>query len=120
MAETPTPIAEIDHGPSKFEQFLDNHQKKLLVAAILLLLGVIGYVVWSGLQEAEQHEAGAAFVKADEVADYQGVIKQYPGSNAAASSMPLLADMQWQDSQPDSIQTLQNFLEHYLTSPYNL
>ena len=110
MAETPTPIAEIEHGPSKFEQFLDNHQSKIIIAAILLSLGLLGYVVWSGLDQAEQHEAGSALIKADEIPDYQDIIKKYPDSATAASALPLLANMQWQDSQPEAIETLQDFL----------
>ena len=117
MAEAPTPIAEIDHGPSKFEQFLDNHQTKLIIGAILIALGVLGYVIWSGLQEAEEHDAGSALLKADEVADYQDVIKKYPSSNASASAMPLLADLQWQDSQPDAISTLQDFIAQHPEHP---
>lgn len=117
MAEAPTPIAEIDHGPSKFEQFLDHHQKKLIVAAILIALGVVAYVVWVGLEEAKQHDAGSALVKADKLADYQDVIKAHPGSHAAATAMPLLADMQWQDSQPDAIKTLQDFLAQHPEHP---
>ena len=117
MAETPTPIAEIDHGPSKFEQFLDNHQKKIIIAAILLAIGLLGYVVWSGLEQKKQHEAGAALSKADEIPDYQDIIKKYPESATAASALPLLADMQWQDSQPDAIQTLQDFLAQHPEHP---
>ena len=36
-------------GPSKFEQFLENHQMKFIVLAILIALGVVGYVIWDGL-----------------------------------------------------------------------
>ncbi|MBT7959752.1 MAG: tetratricopeptide repeat protein [Akkermansiaceae bacterium] len=117
MADTPIPIAEIDHGPGKLEQFLDNHQKKLIIVAVFISLGIVGYVIWAGIEEAEQNDAGAALVKADEIADYKDVISQYPGSAAAASSMPLLANMQWQDSQPDGLQTLQDFIDQHPEHP---
>ena len=117
MAEAPQPIAEIDHGPSQFEQFLDNHQKKLIIGAILIALGVVASVIWSGLEEGKQQEAGAALVKADEAADYRDVIKNHPDSNAAASAMPLLADLQWQDSQPDAIKTLEDFIAAHPEHP---
>ena len=110
MAETPTPIAEIDHGPSKLDQFLENHQTKLILAAVAIALGVLGYVVWAGLDQSKQNEAGSKLIEADEIADYQDVIKQYPDSTAASSAMLLLANAQWQDSQPDTIQGLQDFL----------
>ncbi len=110
---SPSPIAEIDHGPSKLDQFLENHQKKLIIAAILIALGVAGYVVWSGLAEAKAQEAGSALTAATTVEDYQKVISQWPDSKAAASAMLLLADAQWKDAPEESIATLKSFIEKY-------
>jgi len=114
MAESPSsspaPIAEIDHGPSKLDQFLDAHTKKLVIGVILCALGLIGYVVYDGLAEAKAQEAGSALLTAEKVGDYQDVIKKWPESNAAASALPLLAEVQWADSQSDSLQTLQDFI----------
>ena len=84
MAESPSsspaPIAEIDHGPSKLDQFLDAHTKKLVIAAILIALGVIAYVIYDGLAEAEAQEAGSALLVAEKTGDYQDVIKKWPES----------------------------------------
>ncbi len=113
----PAPIAEIDHGPSKLDQFLDAHTKKLIIAAILIALGVIGYVIWDGLAEAKAHEAGSALVTARKIPEYQDVIKKYPDTNSAASAHPLLADLQWADSQPDSIESLREFITKYPEHP---
>lgn len=115
--ESPAPIAEISLGPSKLDQFLDNHQTKLVIAAILIALGVVAYVIYDGLSQAEANQAGAAFLVAQEPADYQEVIKTWPETNAAASAQLLLAQAQWPDSQPDSIASLETFISKYPQHP---
>ncbi|MCP5538114.1 MAG: tetratricopeptide repeat protein [Akkermansiaceae bacterium] len=115
--KSPAPIAEIDHGPSKLDQFLEDHSKKLVIAAILIALGVVAYVVYDGLAEAKAQEAGSALLEAQKVADYQDVIKKWPDSNAAASALPLMAELQWTDSQPDSIATLEEFISKHPGHP---
>jgi len=117
MAESPTPFAEIDHGPSKMDQFLDAHQKKLILAAILLALGVIAYVIYSGIAEGEAQDAGAAMLSAEKAEEYQEVVNKWPASNAAASALPLLADVQGQNAPDDAIQTLKDFLTNNATHP---
>lgn len=116
-SNAPAPIAEIDHGPSKLDQFLENHQKKLIIAAILIALGVIAYVIYDGLAEAKAQEAGSALLEAEKVADYQDVIKKWPDSHAAASALLLMADLQWADSQPDSIASLEEFIANHPEHP---
>ena len=111
------PIAEIELGPSKTDQFLDNHQTKIIILAILIALGVVAYVISQGLAEAEAQEAGAALLSAEQPADYQTVIKTWPESHAAASASILLADLQWPDSQPDSIATLEEFINNHPEHP---
>lgn len=116
-SSAPAPIAEIDHGPSKLDQFLDAHTKKLVIGVILIALGVIAYVVYDGLAEAEAQKAGAALLEAEKASDYQEIIQQWPQSNAAASAHLLLADLQWADSQPESIETLENFISQHPEHP---
>lgn len=115
--ETSAPIAEIDLGPSKLDQFMDNHQTKIIIAAILAAIGVVAYVINDGLAEADANDAGAALLSAQAPNDYQEVIKTWPESNAAASARLLLADAQWPDSQPDSIATLEEFINNYPAHP---
>lgn len=117
MAESTTPFAEIDHGPSKMDQFLDAHQKKLIIAAILIALGVIAYVIYSGIAEGEAQDAGAAMLTAEKAEEYQEVITKWPASNAAASALPLLADVQGEKSPDEAIQTLKDFLASNATHP---
>lgn len=116
-SDSHVPIAEIDLGPSKVDQFLDNHQNKLVIAAILIALGVVAYVIYDGLAQAEANDAGAALLSAQESGEYENVIKTWPDTNAAASAKLLLADTQWPDSQPDSIATLEEFISNYPQHP---
>jgi len=111
MAESPTPFAEIDLGPSKLDQFLDAHQKKLIIAAILIAIGVIVYVVYSGIAKGQAEDAGAALLNAEKVEDYQTVIKDWPNSQASSTALLLMADVQAQKSPDEAIQTLKNFID---------
>ena len=113
MAESPTPIAEIDHGPSKFDQFLDQHTTKLIIGAILIALGAVGFVIYSGLAEAKAEEAGSALTAAESISDYQDVIGQWPESKSAESATLLLAGAQAEESPEDAIQTLRDFIDKY-------
>ena len=117
MAESPTPIAEIDHGPSKLDQFLDQHTPKLIIAAILIALGVIAFVIYSGLAEAKNEEAGSALTVAESSSDYQDVISQWPETKSAESAMLLLAAAQDEESPEESIQTLRGFIDQYPEHP---
>lgn len=113
MAEISNPIAEIDHGPSKLDQFLDRHTPKLVIGAILIALAVIGYVIYSGLAEAEAEEAGSALYAANTATEYQEVISKWPDSEAAASAQLLLAGVQWEDSKDEAVSTLQSFISEH-------
>ena len=57
--QAPSPIGEISQEPSSFEAFLDAHQKKLIIAGIILIIALVAYVVGDGLkqQELENHSA---------------------------------------------------------------
>lgn len=117
MAESPTPFAEIDLGPSKLDQFLDAHQKKLIIAAILIAIGVIAYVIYAGIAKGEAEDAGAALLTAEKVEDYQAVVNQWPTSNAAATALPLMAEVQGAESPEDAIATLRSFLDSTPSHP---
>jgi len=115
--DTGVPIAEIDLGPSKLDQFLDNHQTKIIILAILLGIGVVAYVIYDGLAQAKANDAGAALLSSQQSDDYEEVIKTWPESNAAASARLLLADIQWSESKDDSITTLEEFIASYPEHP---
>ncbi len=115
--DTGAPIAEIDLGPSKLDQFLDNHQTKLIIVAILVAIGVVAYVIYDGIAQANADDAGAALLSSQKSDDYETVIKTWPESKAAASARLLLADIQWSESEDDSISTLKEFIASYPEHP---
>lgn len=115
MADDPqqpsAPLAEISHGPSAFELFLDRNQKSLLVLLILLILGVAGFVVYQGIEDGTRVTAGNSLYRANDADALQKVIAEYPKTPAGATAHILLAEKQWSDGQQESaIETLQTFL----------
>lgn len=110
-SDSPTPLAEITQGPSKFEEFLDRNQKLLLVLVILIALGAAAFVVYRGIEQGRQETAGAALINAQDLEDLKSVVEDHSGTQAAKSATVLLAEAQWsQDLKEDSIATLEAFL----------
>lgn len=108
---TNTPLAEINLGPSKFEQFLDNNQKTLAVLFALAVVASAVYIVIRGVEKSREHSAGVALSKAATSAALQDVISNHAKTNAAASAKLLLADMQAGEGKMDAaIKTLQDFI----------
>lgn len=110
-SDSSTPLAEIAHGPSKFEQFLDNNQKLLLVVAVLIAVGTAAFVVLKGVEKGKQETAGASMIDAMSTDDLKKMIDEHAGTQAAKSAQLLLADNQWNTGQKEaSISTLREFL----------
>ncbi len=110
--ESSGPLAEISQAPPALEMFLDKHQTKIIVLAIVLAIGAAGYVVQRGIVQSGEETAGGLLAKAEELSDLQGIVKNHEGTAAAFSAKVLLADKQWQDGQQDdAIATLQAFIE---------
>ncbi len=109
--ESARPLAEISHGPSAFEAFLDRNQKGLVVCAILLALAGAAVIVVRGLKQAKMEEAGGALGKATTITEFQQVIQKYPDSAVAGSAKLLLADKQVAEQDREgSIETLRGFI----------
>lgn len=121
-SDSASPIAEISHGPSAFERFLDRNQKSMILLALVIALGAGAWVVYSGMGEGKRLTAGQALVDADDVAAMQEVAENHPGTPAAASAAVLLSDMQWDEGQQSAaLETLQAEIdanpEHPATIP---
>jgi len=117
-SEAPKPLAEIEQGPSKFEQFLDANQRKLIALAVIVIIGVLGFVAYRTIREDNQHAAGAALVGADDLTALLNVAKNHANTPAAASSQLLAADAQWADGrQDDAIATLREFVDQNSSHP---
>lgn len=112
------PLGEISQAPPALEVFLDRHQMKLVVLAVLLALFAVGYVVYEGIETSKQESAGAKLVKAEDISELQEVANNNPGTAAAHSAKVLLAEKQWEDGQQDdAIQTLETFVAEDVTHP---
>lgn len=99
-------FAEISVGPAKHEQFLDDHYGKVALAVLVCILGVAGWIIYSGMQDSMQKEAGAALVAAmpespatgDITLNEQGlqkVIAEFGDSHAAVTAAYLQAVALW-------------------------
>lgn len=117
MEDAPTPFAELDNGPSKFEEFLENNQKSLIAGSIAVFLGVLGYVGYNGYVEMKYSDAGSALTAATDATEMQTVISTYGDTPSAAAATLLLANQQAEESAEKSIETLSNFVNTYTTHP---
>ena len=107
----PTPLGEIEQGPSKFEEFLEKNQKMLLIASLAIVLGASGWIVFKGMRESKETSAGEAIVAAKDIGDFRNVSEKFPGTPAAGTAQVLLAREQWADGlQDDAIGTLREFI----------
>jgi len=115
MSDTPTPIAEIDHGPSKFDEFLENNQKKLVILAIAIFLAVVAYVFLKGYNKMQAENAGALLLEASNEEEYNKVISEYPGETAAGTAAYTIAAMRTSDE--DAIEAFNHFISTYPEHP---
>ena len=86
--DTPRPLAEISHGPSAFEAFLDRNQKGMIVLGILIAIAGGAWIVFKGMQESKAYGAGEDLSKAESLADLLEVPKKHAGTPAAGSAAP--------------------------------
>lgn len=122
QTQDPSPIAEISHGPSAFESFLDDHQKKLMILGVVAALGMAGWVVKEGIREGAYRAAGTDLAGASDLASLEEVVKNHAATPSAASASVLLSDAQWEQGQQDaSLATLREEIaanpEHPATAP---
>jgi len=115
MEDAPTPIAELEHGPSKFEEFLDKHQKKLIIIAALVFIGVLAYILITGLQKKNTEEGGAAFMEASTEKQYRSIISDYGNSPLAGSAAMEIAKLR--TTSEDQIKALDHFVTSYPDHP---
>ena len=103
----PKPIAEISHGPSAFEQFLDKNQKWLVVLGSVIAIAAAAYVVKDGVDRGAREDGGKALVDAESTEELKAVIDQHASTPAAQSAAVILSDRQWEEGQQtESLETL--------------
>lgn len=115
MQDSPTPIAEIEHGPSKFDQFLEEHQKKLMAAGILIFLGVIAYVFYTSFTQKQQEAAGAALTAADSKEAYRKVITDF--NQPTTSGSAAINEAALRETTADKITAIESFIANYPEHP---
>ena len=116
-------IGEIELGPSRHEQFLNNHYKKLIVAVLAFMLlasAVIVYATWRARQEADAGAAamaamnvpaGAAESGEYDLATLEKLAASYTGTKAAATA-ELMRGMQLVSAgqEQQGIEALENLI----------
>ena len=114
----PSPIGEISQEPSALEAFLDANQKRLLVIGILAVLGLVGYVIVTGLQKKGKQDAAAAVAAGRTVPDYTALSKEYEGEVAGGTALLLKAQLLWSDQQQEeAITAVEEFISNYPEHP---
>ena len=110
-SDPPAPLGEIEQGPSKFEQFLDANQKKLIVVVLLLITGVSAYIIVDGLEKKKAVNAGEALVASNDPGDFRHVMNDYAGTPAAGTAQLQLARSLWEEGDgEDAKETLRKFI----------
>ncbi|MCW1886130.1 tetratricopeptide repeat protein [Luteolibacter flavescens] len=109
--ETPRPLAEISHGPSAFETFLERNQKGMIALGVVLVAATATFIVMRGLKEESEHNAGAILVKSEGIPQLQALVKEKPDTAAAGSAQLVIAEKQWEAGDQDAaIETLKGFI----------
>lgn len=124
-SESASPIAEIEHGPSKFEQFLDRNHKKLIIGASVLVLAISGTYLYTELQKTKEENAGESLVSAlnqetPEAAavELEKVIQENSGARASTTAELFLALAKWRSGdQENAVQLLETFIAEHPENP---
>ncbi|MBC7979979.1 MAG: tetratricopeptide repeat protein [Armatimonadetes bacterium] len=119
MSETTTlattsanPLGEISQARPAMDVFLDKHQMKLIVGAILLAVFAVIFVIYKGIRQSGEETAGELLNKAESLSELQGLVKNHEGTAAALSAKVLFAEKQWEDGQQDdAVETLRSFVK---------
>ena len=110
-AETPRPLAEISHGPSAFEAFLERNQKGMVALGIVLVVATAGWIVVKGIKDESEKNAGAILVKSEGIPQLQAMVKDKPDTAAAGSAQLVIAAKQWEANDRDAaVATLKGFI----------
>ncbi len=117
-ADTPRPLAEISHGPSAFEAFLDRNQKGMIVLGVVIALAAGAWIVVRGIKASAATAAGEALSKAESLPDLLEIQKKHAGTPAAGSAAILISSKQWEAGEQDAaIETLRKFIAENAEHP---
>jgi TolA-binding protein len=115
LLPTPTPI---DDPTLKWELFWEKNKSAILGAAALLVIAAIGAGVWFVYSSARAAAAQKLLADATDIAGFEAVINQYPGSMPAADALLRLAAAQREAGDLEkSTAAFQKFLEKFPDHP---
>ncbi|HCN75924.1 MAG TPA: hypothetical protein DIT13_01870 [Verrucomicrobiales bacterium] len=115
-----TPTAQPDslEKLTPMEEFLEANFKKIVRACLALIALVVIYGLARYFGSVRDAEAAAAFAAAKTIEDYDIVIAERAGSDAAGNALLMKADLLWRDNKKDSsIDTLNTFLAKHSGHP---
>ncbi len=122
-------FAEISVGPAKHEQFLDRHYGKLAIGLGVCAAIVAGWIIYTGMNDSREKEAGAALIAAmPETESYsiglnadglKQVRDNYAQTRAAVTANYLQAIALWNDGkEKDGTEMMQQFIENAPTEEW--
>lgn len=119
--QTPIALGEIEHGPSKFEQFLDNNQRSLIAVGIAAVVILASVIIFKGVSENNRQTASAALIDSKTSDSLEKLNKDHPNTPAGGTALLRLANNQWENENKDlAISTLESFVSNYEKHPAHL
>jgi predicted negative regulator of RcsB-dependent stress response len=115
MATAPTTPTSTPADPLLETQvFWMKYKNQIVIGLLVLLLAIAGYGAYQFISARQEAAAAELLGKAKTAADYQKVIVEHPGSNAAPSAALLLAAEQRKESKfAEANTTLQTFIDRF-------
>lgn len=94
--------------------FWERFKKPIIAAAIVVLLGVVGFTGYRFYSDRRADAASAALASANTAQEYERVIAGYPNTPAAANAYILLAEAQRKEKKfTEANKTLETFITKY-------
>ena len=115
MATAPTPTSTTPTDPLLETQvFWMRHKNTIIIAVVALLLAIAAYGAYRFISARNEAAAATMLGNAKTAADFQKVIVEHPGSNAAPTAALLLAAEQRKEQKfAEANTTLQSFIDRH-------
>ena len=115
MATAPiTPTSTPADPLIETQVFWMKYKNQIVIAVLVLVLAIAGYGAYQFISARQEAAAAEMLGKAKTAADYQKVILEHPGSNAAPTAALLLAAEQRKEGKfAEANTTLQTFVDRF-------